>query len=227
MWEGTTGNETSFDYFMVMPGVVVALALGRLLKGVAASLVPRREDIRPYWVHHLWAVLVFALLVQYWHTTANCNIGEGLPQYLLFFVFPVLGYFASAVLMPVDVPAGEFRFRDYYYRHAVLFFSICFIGMVSEILFSASFSCDSGAHRGVENWFRGLGAFAAIGLVFVSRVTNESARERIHQVVTLLAVLLFLVFVCWRLSTVTEEHVGLPRQQNLWVSSGRGRSPSA
>lgn len=200
----TENGPASLHYLMVMPGVVVAFALGRLLHGVA-SLLSRRQEIRPYWIHHVWAFLVLALLIQYWHTTSTCTVGKSLPEYSLFFIFPVMGYFACAVLMPMELPAGEFRFRDHYHHHAVLFFAICCIGMVSEILLSSLFSCGTDGHSVVENRFRGLGAGAAFGLVCANRVTNVRVREWIHRVVTLLALLFFLVFVCWRSTLAVEE----------------------
>ena len=88
--EGQTRSSqmasTSFDYYMVLPGVVAALSLGRLLKGPALSL-QQRLDVQSHPLHLIWAAILFVSQILSWHESAACrgciDIGTDLGAALL------------------------------------------------------------------------------------------------------------------------------------------------
>ena len=193
-------QHQSFGYFMVMPSMMAALAVNQLLTGTAL-LVRRRRDVKGSFLHPLWALLLFALLVQYWHTTSMCaqtGVGDNLLEYALFLVFPAMIYLAYSVLMPHDIkPDTKFELAEHYYEHAMLFFRICSLGMVLEVLWSNVLQCGDTGNIIGENWFRLAGSSTALILVFANTVagSNVCARRTIHSVVTVYAVVLFVLFV--------------------------------
>ena len=200
----------SFDYFaylMVMPGIAATLALNRLLVGVALLLRRRKnivlcKMIQVPWA--LWALLLFALLIQYWHTTSMCAqtgwVGNNLARYASFFIYPAMTYLAYTVLMPHDVPPqGSFDLRRHYYDHAVPFFIICSIGLALEIALSEYLQCAPCCHatdiKG-ENWLRASGSCAALVLVFTQFAVGTGwKRTVIHWIVTGYVIGLFYMFV--------------------------------
>ena len=197
----------SLAYLMVMPGIAATLALNRLLVG-AALLVRQRKDIEfrrmieVPWA--LWALLLFFLLIQYWHTTSMCaqagEVGDNLLQYAFFFAFPAMTYLAYTVLIPHEVPPrGSLDLTKHYYDHAMPFFIICSIGMALEVALSEHLQC---APPGVptdlkgENSLRLAASLAALVLVFTQCVLGAGwKRTAMHWIVTSYAIALFCSFV--------------------------------
>ena len=177
-------QTTSFDYLMVMPGVVAALALGRLLSGVAQILPrPNRPEVKLYWIPCAWAGILFVLQILYWHTTRKCSeipIAQDLSHYLLFFIFPTMVYLAATVLMPKSLPPSQpYSLRNHYYDHALLFFIICGIGMAFEASYAEELQCEKG-NLDAEITYRWIGCIASLGLALTSRMANTRTREWIH-----------------------------------------------
>ena len=132
----TSTSSAVFSYLMVVPGVIAALTLGRLLGG--GALLLRRPDIRPYFIHVGWAILLFLLQIQFWHASSQWSevtkIGQDVLHYCVYLIFPVTMYLASAILVPTEAPEPNFDYRQYYYDHATVFFSICCASMLSVII---------------------------------------------------------------------------------------------
>ena len=152
-----------FQYLMVIPGVVAALALGRLLRGLALEFIS--PGVKGHWIPNVWAVVLFAMQLQYWHTTRLCagaNVNE-LHIYSIFLVMPIMVYFAATVLMPVnDGPQVDLDLRKHYLDHAPKFFWICFLGLLLEIVINnfVSLPCEDYGTP-YDNWLWGAGACLA------------------------------------------------------------------
>ena len=191
-----------FAYLIVMPGVVAALALGRLLRGLALGFV--RPGVIGHWIPSVWAVILFTMQVQYWHTTRLCAGAkvDNLLIYCTFFVMPVMVYLASTVLMPVNDspphggPRADFDLRKHYLRHASAFFWICCLGLLLEIVMdlSVSLPCKEYGTR-YDNSFRGVGACLALGLAYF----KADRYERLHRAGAVLGAALLGVFICIRM----------------------------
>ena len=168
----------AFDHLMVLPGIVAALSLGRLLSGFALSL--ERSRVTWYPLHLAWAAILFVLQILSWHVSLACresNIGQSLLNYLAFFTFPATVYLASTVLMPRDVPAGEsLDFQTYYYDRAARFFTICTIGLLLTIGTNTVFPCGRTPGLLGENGYRIVGAICTATLAWFSRGGHD-ARE--------------------------------------------------
>ena len=186
----------SFNYLMVMPGVVSGLALGKLLKGAAFLL---QHQVWPYGIHLLWIAIISVMQILYWHTTAICaakGIAGNMPEYALFFIFPAMVYLAATVLVPTpsQVRRGRYSLRKYYYDHAEMFFTICYAGLILEVVFGKWLSCTPDV-LAYENRFRIAGACVAFVLA-TAKIDNKRTRERLHWSMTVGAILVLLGFVC-------------------------------
>lgn len=188
----------SFDYYMVLPGVVAALSLGRLLKGAALSL--QRPEVKWHPLHVAWAVILFVSQIISWHESAACrgcvDIGTSLWHYLAFLGFPTTIYLASTVLTPEKMPADEGKQKldlgEHYYSHAVSFFMLCAVALVIAIITNTVLPCGAGgAWLSMENLFRLVGV--AIALVLAHNPENK----RLHCSLTWVSALLVAVFA-WK-----------------------------
>ena len=184
----------NFEHWMVLPGVISALALGRLLGGVAGLFQGRVR--RAYHLHYVWAVILFVLQVQYWHVSAGWfgfGIGASLTNYFTYLIFPVSIFLAAGVLMPADMDRADFDCREHYFRQSAVFFSVCSVGILSVICTAKLFLFLPLLDR--ANTYRFFGGCVVLAMAFVGRGWGFAGRERLHQALTLVAVFLFVGFV--------------------------------
>ena len=190
----STSSADQFYYLIVMPGVVAALALGRLLQGAVLPLVTTRA--KGYLVSYGWMTILFVMQVQYWHTTRLCTetpLGDIL-KYSIFFIFPIAVYLAATVLTPSSEQADQLDFRTHYYTHARPFFILCAVGLVAEVLLSYQWECGQ-MSSGNENLHRYGGVLLAAYLAW--RSSDEY--ELHHQVGVAVGGVLLVVFIGSRL----------------------------
>ena len=181
----------SFEYFMVLPGVVAALALGRLLRGAALSL--QGPNINWYPLHFAWTVILFVAQIVAWRAASrhfDQDISESLLHYLSFFTFPAAIYLAASVLSPKD---GSTKFSAHYHGHAARFFTTCTVGLLLAAATNTMYPYDSFGTDWRENGFRLLGAAGTAVLAWFSR--GDQHREEVHYVVTAIMVLLLTGFI--------------------------------
>ena len=183
----------TFDFLMVMPGVVIALALGRLLAGGAYLLRSPRKRIYP--LHLVWAAILFVELIQFWHAMStrggNSRLDE-MSLYFLFLAFPTCLYLASAVLVPKDVRDTVFNFKNHYYEHAPPFFYIYGVAILFIIAADRFLISLPVVHE--INGYRFAIAAAALLLAAVGQRWNDPVREQLHRILTILVLVLLVVF---------------------------------
>ena len=197
-----------FDYYMVLPGVVAALALGRLLRGAALSL--ERPEVTWHPLHLAWASILFVAQLISWHESSGCrgcvDVGKSLLHYLAFLGFPTTIYLASTVLIPdmqwkpeksADKRSNKLDLGDHYYSHGVQFFSICTVALLVAIVANSVLPCD-----GDDDWFstknkyRFLGVVLTVVLAWISKCGRK--HEVVHGILTGAAVLMVGMFA-WKL----------------------------
>ena len=177
----------AFGYVSVILSVVIGLGLSHLLSG-AVELFKARRNVRFYWVHLLWVVLIFVGHIFLWWTMWNLRLirSWNFFSFLLVLLGPVLLYVAAAFLIP-KVNAGEpIDLSDYFYENHSPFFSV-----------NAAFT----ALLGVENWVLAdrpspprVTAFFALWFVLLAAAAVIKNRK-FHAAISLLFLLLFLAFV--------------------------------
>ena len=186
----------SFSYLMVIPGVISALTLGRLLEGVSLRF-RYYQKTKLYPIHFAWTAIVFVAQVQFWFVSfrwAEISPNPSLPRYITFLVFPVLLYLAADVLMPKKVEdPSTFSFRTHYFEHATAFFGICCVAILSVIVL--------GGLLCIRDWitwhnaFRVLGVVVTLLLALVGRHWKECRRQTLHCSLTIVALISLLLFL--------------------------------
>ncbi len=117
-----TDTEGTYFHVRVLIGMVVGLAIGNLLRGVARVISDQRH--RPiYWVQMAWALTMLGAILLFWWFEIRFDL---LPR----FTFPIFAFwvcyvlqlfFLTALLMPESV--GDFENnREYFLARRAWFF---------------------------------------------------------------------------------------------------------
>lgn len=179
-------NINPFEFLLVMVGIIVGLAVARILAGVAA-MVLRRESIRFYWLHLLWVLILFLLQVHYWFNLFSWKtLGNSFLWYLSSLTFPLSLYFASALFVPDLHHSERVDFLDHYNRNRKWFFSIATVGLIALIIHDRCF-LEIGLDERI-NWIRAAATAAVFSLIWIPT-------RKVQEGIGLLLVGLLLVFL--------------------------------
>jgi hypothetical protein len=179
---------TPFEYTSVVLSVVVGLGLSHLLMAYV-ELIRARGRVRFYWVHTLWVVVIFGVLVLLWWATWGLR---RIPvwnffTFMLLLLEPVCVFVVAAFLVPRLEPGERLDLREHYYgsRGAIFGTFAAFVAVVLTFdgvvfhhlvegpnLFLASFFAMSVSLAVVRRpWYHALAAvaFATLLLAFIVR----------------------------------------------------------
>ncbi|HKV35614.1 MAG TPA: hypothetical protein VJP89_14860 [Pyrinomonadaceae bacterium] len=177
----------AFGYISVIFSVVIGLGLSHLLTGVV-ELFKARGRVRLYWLHLLWAALIFVAHIFLWWTMWNLRLLRdwNFFVFLLILFAPVLLYVAAALLIPKLEPGISLDMSEYFYQNRPAFFWV-----------SAAFT----ALMGTENWLltgrmSPAPVTAVFGVWFVLLCLSALVKDRrFHATVGILVGLLFALFI--------------------------------
>ena len=100
-----------FEFVMVLVSIIAGLAIATLLGGIARVL---RGELEGYWVHHVWVLNVFLLLIQNFWSQFNL---EGRSEWTLvdltgLLIPPMTLFLVSSLLFPG--PSGDRDLARFY-----------------------------------------------------------------------------------------------------------------
>ena len=106
-----------FEFFMVIAGVVVAMAMTEIVAGWG-RLIRADIEVELDWVHLGWTICVLLVSLSYWvGMWPYVNFELRYQGQFWFLVFPTLFLVLLAYALTPELPKeGKFRFRDYYLR---------------------------------------------------------------------------------------------------------------
>lgn len=173
---------SQFEYVSVAIALIYALAVGRVLAGLAPALAPTRR----YSVHAAWLVLtLLACVVQWWGLWRTNTVEWTGFRFLWILAMPSLQYIRAAILLgtPESVPS----YREHFFEVRRAYFAIGLavpahssvtpwvLGQVPWLTFMPGF------HLGML----GIAGYSIVGL----STTNETT----HRVVVGIALLLAMI----------------------------------
>ncbi len=174
-----------FEFVTVIISMVLALALGHLLLGVA-GLAKNQDRVTGYLAHSMWLVGLFLLVLGHWWSQWDFRGLEWTyPSFFYVTLGPTLLFFAVALLVPVRAGEGPGDMKVYFLSVRPLFMTV---------MLAYSF----------VTWFDGpilqgqpiLGPLGIIHIVFTGGllVGLSSANARVQNIVALaMAGLVFAV----------------------------------
>jgi hypothetical protein len=116
------GETGAYEHVVVVMSIVLGLAVTQLLKG-AAQLYRTRNQVRTFWLHWAWTILLVIFSLFLWWTYWNYRtITEwSFPRFVLYLSPVVTFYFLTAIAFP-DPADKVADLREYYFANRAGFF---------------------------------------------------------------------------------------------------------
>src|ERR1700733_6693827 len=114
----------TFAHIKTVIGIILGLSMTQLLKGVI-KIVEHPKKYKPYWVHLLWALYIFFVVIHFWWWEVHLNDIKNWDFALYFFiiVYIMMYYFVCTLLFPEQLVDYE-GYEDYFYSRRNWFFSV-------------------------------------------------------------------------------------------------------
>lgn len=137
-----TPSVNKFTYLIALASIITALGVRSILSGFA-WIVTCRNQVKPYVLHMVGAVMVFLLQIEFWWGTFTKRLvlHWRFDFLLCFLLTPILYYFVAELLFPSRASA-EINFRDHYWHNFRWFYGIAALIQLNNILVNALMPTD-------------------------------------------------------------------------------------
>jgi len=177
----------AFSYLSVLLSIILGLAITQILQGFR-DLMRARTRLRMYWPAVWWAGLLLVICVQEWWAMFSWRAYAAwtFQGFAVMLAQTIATYLAAALVLPELRDEETIDLRAYYYANHRWFFAMLGLAVAISIVKDAALN---GALPRPLN----LGA----QLVFIGMATlvGVSRNERVHQVIALVAGLLFAAYI--------------------------------
>jgi len=188
----------TFEYIKSVISIILGLSLAKLLQS-AVKLVQHPGRTRPYWVHLLWSLYIFLVLVHFWWWEYNLKkVSSWSFEAYFFLIIYITTYFTiCALLWPDDVKDYEDRWEDYFYSRKKWFFAVLAFSFVADVVDTLLKGHNYFLQATVEYPVRNALHF---GLCIVAMYVSN---RRFHAVLVILFILYELTYILRLFNTVT------------------------
>lgn len=125
----------TFNHFKAVLGIIFGLGIAQLIKGTVRFVQhPKRE--KPYWIHLLWCLYIFLLMVHFWWWEYNLhNLKTWIfPKYFFLIIYTGMYYLLCALLMPEDVKDYGGEYKQYFFRRKNWFFGTLALTFAADVV---------------------------------------------------------------------------------------------
>ena len=166
---------------MIVVSIILALGVTQLLAGVVRLL---RSELKPYWIHELWVLNVFLMLLQYCWSLFDLEAQSDwvFVELVGLLTPPILLYLVASLLFPAR--GDETDLTGFYYAHRRPVFGLLALLLV---FYSAQGWLQSEPLR-FTDLFRALGIATYAALA-------ATGRRSIHAVLTIVTFASLLAFI--------------------------------
>jgi hypothetical protein len=186
----------AFSYVSIVPSIIIALGMTRLLTGVG-KILEKRGKIHTYWVHELWSLNVFLFMVLNWWILIRWESEQTwtFPLFLFLLLTPIVSFLLSVMLFrePLD-DSTDFE-KNYYDDHRWFFSLAAILGPLDFI--------DT-ALKGVPHLLaQGPFYFVTIALLTVLSVIAVLTKNKTyHKFFAVFFLIYILIFISVNLNTL-------------------------
>jgi hypothetical protein len=105
-----------FEYVAVLVSIILGLGITQIVTGLADAL--HQKNVRFYWPHVLWMLLVFILHVHEWWIFYEMRINTSwqLGQFLFTLLYPINLFVLARLLFPLSWADGQ-NLKQFYLLH--------------------------------------------------------------------------------------------------------------
>jgi hypothetical protein len=113
-----------FSYISIVPSIIIALGLTRLLTGIG-KILERRNKVQNYWVHILWAFNVFLYMALNWWVLFRWEPWQtwSFPLFIFLLLTPTVSFLLSVILFPEPFDE-KMDFKKHFYEDRRWFFAL-------------------------------------------------------------------------------------------------------
>jgi hypothetical protein len=114
----------AFSYLSIVPSIIIALGITRLLTGIG-RILENRDWVKVYSVHLLWALNVLLFMVLNWWVLFRWETQQEWTFFLFFFLLltPTISFLLSVILFP-DPFRKKMDFKQNFYEDKRWFFTL-------------------------------------------------------------------------------------------------------
>ena len=128
--------DTFFHIRMVL-SIIMSLSVAHLLKG-AVKIIEHPKLSKPYWVHLLWGLYTFLMLIHFWWWEINLkDIHQWVFAEYFFVVCYIIMYYILCVLLFPDDISDYQGYEDYFFSRRKWFFSAMALTLVADVVDTA------------------------------------------------------------------------------------------
>ncbi len=185
----------TFVHIKVVIGIILSLSIAHILKGVI-KLIEHPGRFKPYWVHLLWALYAFLLLIHFWWWEIKLGVIKEwiFAEYLFLIVYILLYYGLCVLLFPDDLREYS-GFEAYFYSRKKWFFAILALIFAADFLDTYLKGKQYAAHLQWEYPIRNM-----LHIV-LSLAAIKIASKRFHAALVIFFILLEIVWIFWFYNT--------------------------
>jgi hypothetical protein len=114
----------AFSYISIVPSIIIALGITRLLTGIG-KILEKRDKVQNYWVHLLWSLNVFLFMALNWWVMFRWQSQStwSFPLFLFLLITPIVSFLLTVILFPepFDEPMN---FQKHFYEDNHWFFTL-------------------------------------------------------------------------------------------------------
>jgi hypothetical protein len=182
-----------FEFVTVLISIILGLGITQIMSGVA-DLIHQWKDVRLYWPHQVWIILVFILHVQDWWLLYQLRDVTAWPltMFLVQVLYPISLFILARILFPMAGDAKSTDMKSYYLGNYRKFFAMAMILALLSAAENVLFH-----HLGTEGWL--INAALFFGLYFL--FSRPQLPERVHQG---LSILLMIAMIAGLLFNMNE-----------------------
>ncbi len=198
-----TGSTYFTHIVLTLYIVILGMAISRCVIHLS-ELLRHRATVSFYWLHALWTIVLYVVLLQLAEHIWGLRCAPNWNSFHLIvaLVNPVLAFLATETLAPRFSSNSNQDLKKHYFDQAPVFYILLALLTISESTVDKFLSKD---------WTLSLDD--AFTIVFAAGfiVLAKSKRENLHAVVSVIALLTFLVF---SLVFSTNYADGLPQERH-------------
>lgn len=123
-----------FTHVRILMGIILGLSVTHILKGLVKPIQHPNRGPRFYWIHVLWSVYVFLMLIHFWwweFKLAEIHFWT-FGHYLLLTLYAVNFFVLCALLFPDDI-SDYTGYRQYFFSRRRWFFSMMALSFVIDL----------------------------------------------------------------------------------------------
>lgn len=167
-----------FEFVSVLISIILGLGITQIMSGLA-DLIHQWKNVRLYWPHLLWIILVFILHVQDWWLLYQLKVVTTwkLPLFLFQVLYPISLFIMARILFPLSSDPHTTDMRNYYLENYRKFFVLVMILAVLSGVENLLFH-----NLGVEGWLVNGAIFFTLGIL----LTRQTVPEIVHKALAMI-----------------------------------------